>query len=163
MMEAPVVLFSAMPPDAGVGAESLITMEFCKLVSITMFCSGGIVGGAVAAVGTSDACDQNPPTQIGLSGSPSSYSTQTEAVRGGTAKKPSEMPATGTQGRAQLEGVTPVTAGTITWIRPRCSGSILLTTTPRYLPQYWLMPAPPELSRPSRCASARMFVCIRRA
>ena len=47
---------------------------------------------------------------------------------------PMLMPATGTHGIAQLGGITPETSGTITWMRPICMGSTLLSTMPRYLP-----------------------------
>ena len=44
------------------------------------------------------------------------------------------MPATGTQGMAQVEGISPVTSGTCTIKRPICMGSMLFSTRPRYLP-----------------------------
>ena len=53
---------------------------------------------------------------------------------GGTVNTPIFGPATGTQGMAQLDGISPDTSGTIAWMRPICSGSMLLTTVPRYLP-----------------------------
>jgi len=53
---------------------------------------------------------------------------------GGTMKHPACMPATGTHGIAQLEGISPNTSGTWSSTRPICSGSILAMTSPLYFP-----------------------------
>src|SRR5262245_56971840 len=47
---------------------------------------------------------------------------------------------------AQVEGVVPRTSGTMTRIRPRCSGSLLSTTDPRYLPNQPFIRAPLSLN-----------------
>src|SRR5664279_2942991 len=130
----PAGLFRMMPPVAGVGAESLSTSVLCPLVCSTMFWPGGIGGGTSASAGTSATIPQNPPTQIGWQGSPCSNSIQTADNIGGTMYAPAWMPAIGTQGSAQFDGITPRTSGTSAVIRPRCSGSMLLMTVPRYLP-----------------------------
>ena len=52
----------------------------------------------------------------------------------GSANMPFWMPARGTQGIAQLVGISPATSGTCTCSRPCCSGSMLFSTMPRYLP-----------------------------
>jgi hypothetical protein len=44
------------------------------------------------------------------------------------------MPAAGTQGIAQVEGMMPSTSGTCTMTRPICSGSMFMITRPRYFP-----------------------------
>ena len=62
---APVVLFSTMPPVTGVGGASLTIIMFWPVVCSTMFCPGGIAGGAVAKTGTSATRPQKPPVQIG--------------------------------------------------------------------------------------------------
>src|SRR5215470_9201351 len=131
---APVVLLRTIPPVSGVGGASLTIIMFCSVVWMQTFWPGGMGGGTSASVGTSANMPQKPPTQIGLSGSPPSNSIQTPAPICGTAKKPSALPANGTQGMAQLVGTTLDTAGTIAMMRPICSGSMLLTTVPRYLP-----------------------------
>src|SRR5271169_3765914 len=104
---APVVLLRTIPPVTGVGGASLINSMFWPVVCNTMFCPGGMAGGAVAKIGTSATKPQNPPLQIGWSGSPCSNSIQTCEPMGGTMKQPAWMPAAGTQGIAQLEGVIP--------------------------------------------------------
>jgi GTP-binding protein LepA len=62
---APRVLLRTIPPVAGVGTESLIIRVFWPVLWITMFCPGGIAGGAVAKTGTCATRPQNPPVQIG--------------------------------------------------------------------------------------------------
>jgi hypothetical protein len=44
------------------------------------------------------------------------------------------MPATGTHGIAQVAGISPPTSGTCTCSRFICIGSMLFSTSPRYLP-----------------------------
>src|SRR3569833_3720206 len=94
----------------------------------------GTTGGTMCeSSGTSAAVPQKPPTQMGKSGSPCSNSTHTPLPISGKVNTPMLMPATGTQGMAQLDNITFDTSGTIAWMRPICMGSTLFTTVPRYL------------------------------
>src|SRR5260370_36888827 len=74
---APVVLLSTIPPVTGEGGASLTITMFWPVVWSTMFCPGGMAGGAVAKIGPSATSPQKPPVQMGSSGSPCSNSTQT--------------------------------------------------------------------------------------
>src|SRR5271165_1541286 len=106
-----------------------------------MFCprSGGIAGGGtVANTGMSAAVPQKPPVQMGKSGFPCSNSIQTCEPMGGTMKHPAWIPAAGTHGMAQLDGISPSTSGTCAMMRPISMGSILLITVPRYFPKNFL-------------------------
>ena len=96
-----------MPP-VGPGV-SLTTMPFFSVVCSVMPARPG--GTVFASAGVSAALPQNPPTQIGKSGSPRSNSTHTPAPIGGTVNRPMLMPATGMQGIAQLEGEQPGDVG----------------------------------------------------
>jgi hypothetical protein len=102
-----------IPPVVGVGAASLRINVLCPVDCTTMFCPGGMAGGASANVGTSEAMPQNPPTQMGKSASPCSNSTHTAAPICGMQKSPSCLPAIGTQGSAHVVGVRPWTSGTM--------------------------------------------------
>src|SRR5262245_19380963 len=63
---------------------------------------------------------------------------------GGTVNTPICMPPTGRLGIAHVDGTTVETSGTIAMIRPRCSGSTLLRTVPRYFPKKRLAPRAPR-------------------
>ena len=73
---------------------------------------------------------------------------------GGTVNRPMLIPATGTHGIAQLDGMKPPTSSTIAWMRPICRGSTLLITVPRYFPKsgWLLIRAPSARSKWARCA-----------
>ena len=75
------------------------------------------------------------PTQIGLSGSPRSNSTQTLAPMRGRMNVPISESVSGTHGIAQLVITIP---GTLTSRRPLGGMSWLSMTVPRYLPQWRL-------------------------
>ena len=66
---------------------------------------------ASASAGTSAAMPHQPPVHTGRSGSPASNWTQTPAPTCGTMNVPICLPAIGTQGIAQVDGVMPPTSG----------------------------------------------------
>src|SRR5258707_10417655 len=69
--------------------------------------------------------------------SPCSNSTHTPAPTCGRTHTPDCLPVIGRQGIAHVLGIGPPTSGTWTNSRPICIGSTLLSTVPRYLPQYF--------------------------
>src|SRR6266446_8333279 len=69
--------------------------------------------------------------------SPCSNSTHTPAPTCGRTHTPDCLPVIGRQGIAHVLGIGPPTSGTWTNNRPICIGSTLLSTVPRYLPQYF--------------------------
>src|SRR5215475_12681208 len=129
---APLVLFSMIPP-VGPG-RSLIVSTFCSPDWTTTLGLAGFP--AIASDGTSADDPQKQPVQTGKSGSPCSNSIQTPEPICGTKYDPLCLPAIGTHGIAQVDGVSPDTSGTIAWMRPRCSGSMFWITVPRYFPKY---------------------------
>src|SRR5439155_7324266 len=127
---APVAVRIRIPP-VGPGT-SLTTMPFWSVVWIVKLSMAG--GTARAIAGSSAGLPQKPPTQIGRSGSPCSNSTHTPDPTGGSVNRPVLTPAPGRHGIAHELGTTFDASVTITWMRPICIGSTLLTTVARYLP-----------------------------
>src|SRR3569832_745502 len=99
---------------------------------------------------------------MGKSGSPCSNSTHTPLPISGKVNTPMLMPATGTQGMAQLDNITFDTSGTIAWMRPICMGSTLITTVPRYLPKNFLgsLMAAPRHRRQQAVAREREVLVV---
>src|SRR6516165_8130635 len=60
---------------------------------------------------------------------------------------------------AHVPGITPDTSVTMSWSRPICIGSTLLTTVPRYFPKYCFVSLMAAVPRRSGDGSSRRSSC----